>query len=497
MKKNLKSLLYCCLFFSHHFTYSQDLTALVLDSLNKHPIPFASIYLKSGSGVISNEEGQFRLQYKQNVSDDSLFISCLGYKTLKYSVEQLQDSIFYLPPKAITLNSVILTNKELNADEILKAIQKNISEKYELGLTQKKIFLRESGTEEFKKLNVKIKKTTIDEFNQRFWDSTLSKFPRKNKWFEEAAGLLLGDYSEKNQKLELYKALELEDKKTAAIFENTEALFDTILKENIKTTSYFKVRSGLIGGKVESSVFETDPSDSLPEVEKAWSRKKDYLTQKKRQITNLIKTLFKEGSLNLTVLNKASRYNFKVVDMTFFGTIPVYVLDFNPKGNADYKGRLFIDADHLTLMRLEYKNIQNIRDFNLLGVSFKQDLKEVVLQFKKTINGKYGLEYFEYSTAFEGGFDRPLVITEKNKIVKGRKKQNQLKMDLDVVTKQYQKIQLVVFETLPINQAYFNDFKETPKVLPENLTQYDPSFWKGYSIIEPNKAIRSYKLKKN
>ena len=56
-------------------------------------------------------------------------------------------------------------------------------------------------------------------------------------------------------------------------------------------------------------------------------------------------------------------------------------------------------------------------------------------------NGKYSLEYFEYTTAFEGGFERPLVITEKNKVVKGRNKQNELKMDLEISTRIFEKYQ--------------------------------------------------------
>jgi hypothetical protein len=31
-------------------------------------------------------------------------------------------------------------------------------------------------------------------------------------------------------------------------------------------------------------------------------------------------------------------------------------------------------------------------------------------------------------------------------------------------------------------------------VLPVNLTEYDPNFWEGYSIIEPNKAIKAFKV---
>ena len=39
------------------------------------------------------------------------------------------------------------------------------------------------------------------------------------------------------------------------------------------------------------------------------------------------------------------------------------------------------------------------------------------------------------------------------------------------------------------------EFKNTVgklfKILPENKTSYDPDFWKGYSIIEPNDAIKN------
>jgi hypothetical protein len=54
---------------------------------------------------------------------------------------------------------------------------------------------------------------------------------------------------------------------------------------------------------------------------------------------------------------------------------------------------------------------------------------------------------------------------------------------------------LVVFETTPITETDFDAFVEKPNVLPENLPVYDPTFWDGYSIIEPNKAIKSFKIR--
>ncbi|OUW34965.1 MAG: hypothetical protein CBD39_02090 [Flavobacteriaceae bacterium TMED179] len=102
----------------------QELIAVVKDSLTQNPIPFASIYLKSGSGVVSNEEGSFRLMYDNLNEKDSLLISCMGYETLKLPFYKLKDSIFYLTPKAIELNSIILSNEQLDVKQILKEIQK-------------------------------------------------------------------------------------------------------------------------------------------------------------------------------------------------------------------------------------------------------------------------------------------------------------------------------------------------------------------------------------
>ena len=67
-------------------------------------------------------------------------------------------------------------------------------------------------------------------------------------------------------------------------------------------------------------------------------------------------------------------------------------------------------------------------------------------------------------------------------------------MDLNVKSHTYQKFQLVVFETVPISQDNFEAYEENPSVLPVNLTEYDPQFWEGYSIISPNKAIKAFKV---
>ncbi len=481
-------------FLLSYLVKSQELTGIILDETNNAPIPFSSIYLKSGKGVVSNEEGRFRLNINSVNINDSLFISCMGYQTLRLLDYNVNDSIFYLSPKTIELNSIILSGNDLNVDEIIKEIQKDISDKYELGITKKNMFLRETGSQKFKKLEIKIKKTSIPEFNQKFWDSTLIRIPRYNEWYFELLGNLTGNYSNEKQKLELVKALELEDKEKTAIFENIEKLFDTILNQNIKANSFFKVRSGIIGGKVQADEMVKIPNDTISEDQKIQNKKDDFLKWRKRVLSNLITGLFDDDKLDLSIIKKAHKYKFIESNFTYLGETPVYIFDFTPIGNADYQGKIYIDADKLALIRLEYKNIRPIRDFSMFGVSFKEDFKEVVIQFKKLNSGKYGLEFLDFNSSFEGGFERPLVITEKNKIVKGRNKQNQLKMDLDVVNRNTQRFQLVVFETELLENNIFDKIDEKGNLLPVNKTSYDPEFWKGYTIIEPNKVIQEFSI---
>ena len=54
--------------------------------------------------------------------------------------------------------------------------------------------------------------------------------------------------------------------------------------------------------------------------------------------------------------------------------------------------------------------------------------------FTKEENGKYNLRYLEEEHGTRVGIRRPLKIIEKNKHVKGRNKQNELSLKLDMAT---------------------------------------------------------------
>ena len=103
------------------------------------------------------------------------------------------------------------------------------------------------------------------------------------------------------------------------------------------------------------------------------------------------------------------------------------------------------------------------------------------------------LKYAETVSENTFGIDRPLKIIEKNKHVKGKRKQNEISANINFTISNREKRELVNFENTSISISEFNNFQEKANVSTTYLPAYDPNFWKGYDVIEPNKAIKSFK----
>ena len=174
------------------------------------------------------------------------------------------------------------------------------------------------------------------------------------------------------------------------------------------------------------------------------------------------------------------------------GEDAVYILEFNPKGRADYKGKLYIHSDDFAVLRLDYENVRSLKKFNLLGISMNQFQGKGKMFFSKAANNTYDLRYLEQVEATKVGIRRPLKIIEKNKHVKGRNKQNELSVKLDMATVGVNKRELIVFNSEDIPMNTFEAFTENNAILPTYMANYDPEFWKGQTIIEPNQAIREF-----
>lgn len=93
---------------------------------SKNPVSFANVYIKNKSiGTISNSDGFFILKVPLESEDDSLYVSCLGYKTKSLLINQLSadKNIIGLTPMTVYIKEVDV--KYIDPHKLIKeAIEK-------------------------------------------------------------------------------------------------------------------------------------------------------------------------------------------------------------------------------------------------------------------------------------------------------------------------------------------------------------------------------------
>jgi hypothetical protein len=115
---------------------TQELLCKIIDTKNGGPVVFASVAVKNQNvGVISDDDGSFRLPIKYKKENNILIISCIGYETIELLVSTLENNrlnILKLIPKIESLETITLTarKKFLPARAIVQKALLNIPLKY-------------------------------------------------------------------------------------------------------------------------------------------------------------------------------------------------------------------------------------------------------------------------------------------------------------------------------------------------------------------------------
>lgn len=480
--------------------FSQDVTAKLVDSKTGQGIPYATIQFDTNSGIITNEEGLFSLRRDAIPEDqDSLYISSMGYEKLAISIDRITDSIIRISPKAINLDEVFLFDKEMEVEEIIALVKERLPENYNNDPVKQQMFFRQSSLNKLDKFDIEFKKSTIEELSKKFLDSVIKLVPRGSAYYTES----LCDFykAPEEHRLRIEKAAELYDKNNDGSMDALSEKLERIFKENVKPNSYLKIKSGLFGTKVElDSVFDAEEeasevAEAVEDKEEEKKEKKNYfLSNRKRAIHNIYASLFFNDESKLNFLEKSNRYDFALEGYTSIDDAGVYIISFVPKRSEDFQGTIYVNIDDYAVMRLEYENVKSLRRIRLLGLSYEEKLYRGTTLFAKGSNGKYELRYLDKIIGNRMGVRRPLKVIEKNKFVKGRRKQNELSMELDISNYSQEKYEVVVFQNDLISKEEFNGAVENESIKATYLSRYDPEFWKGYNIMEPNEAIRSFSV---
>ncbi|QLE00460.1 carboxypeptidase-like regulatory domain-containing protein [Galbibacter sp. BG1] len=497
--KKVYLFLFLIVLFSEGISAQKTISAKIIDATTEEPIPFATISLNDKTGVISSEDGEFTINIiKEIEATDSLYISCLGYEEKKFAVNNFEASEVSLSTKDIELDEVVLLNKNYTVEEIMEKVEDSLEKNYDHNFFKQKVFYRSADHATILNNYIKIKESSIPEINQAFSDSISRSIPKSTSYYTEILADLYGKIQEDEQevKLDIIKASELYDKNNSLSYEAIEAKLQKIMRKHVKRDSYFKIKSGIIGGKseIDSSFFEDESMDTLVEYQKKKEKEKkeNFLNYRTSQISSLLKDNFLYEDSDLNFIHKSRKYDFELNGLLYLDNDLVYKINFKPDGGADYKGVMYINAFDFAVIRLEYENVKPIKKFNLFGVSYYEYLQKGVILYAKNQRGKYALKYQEETKGQKVGFDRPLKIIEKNKNVDGRRKQNEVSTHVDFTLQNIEKFELVVFEDTAIESQQFENFTPEPNIAPVYLPNYDPSFWEGYNIIAPNEAIKSF-----
>ena len=475
------------------FSLQAQFSSKLIDEETQKTIPFATIQLiNANAATVSNEEGEFSIHINGN-DIDSLLISCMGYETKTIAIPNFKDSTILLKPKIFELNSVLVSNKIFTADEIVENVIDNFEKNHHEPYAKKRVFIRDSYHQFLDDIDYKIKKSTIDEINEELVNSIINIIPENNTYFNETLMDLYQDTEDEEIKVKIIKTLWLEEKLQSSSFENIEDTIMDILKRNTKKGSYLKLKSGImpLGGKLQ---LDSIINDKKVETEKQKTdNRQHYFNYKKWSVNNFLKTVIGLDNTEIDVIRKKGRYEFKIEDYVDIDNKLAYVISFYPERNADFKGKLYINTDDFAILRVDVESAQQVFDkkFNMLGIHYNKLTYKATLFFSKD-NDKYQIKYIRKQAKDAFSIDRPFKIIEKNKIVKGRRKQNEMAFDLKLKMSSTTTNEAIFFNNETLSDKAFEGYKEDIDFEIDRSAKYDPEYWNGHNIIAPEKAIKDF-----
>lgn len=104
-----------------------DILCRIIDFDSKYPVSFATIKFEiNNSGVIADEDGEFRLPLQYKTDEKAVIISSIGFETLRVEMSTLKPNtinIIYLNPKVEALGTVMISGKIKSNTEVSTAEQ--------------------------------------------------------------------------------------------------------------------------------------------------------------------------------------------------------------------------------------------------------------------------------------------------------------------------------------------------------------------------------------
>ena len=399
-------------------------------------------------------------------------------------IKDFNDTLIKLVQSPIKLSDVFLTNKKLSSEEIISKVVENIDKNYEKQFTENKIYLSRKSNTNTERFIINKFKSTVPEINKSLIDSLLFNLDKENNSGLETLAYYYRSFDDEvKKKIKIIKSRETYNKE-GEVLESINKKMEEAFKNELKPDSYYKIKSGIFGGDLELDGLEEVDSTNTESIkkfqEKEVKEKGDFANNQIRTINRLYNFLFFEKESPLNFILKPSRYIFSEPKIDILGNDLVYKMEANPKGRSKYSGTLYINPDDFAIVRIDFKNIKTVYNIKLLGVFVNIYQRDGKIILSKYENEKYSLSYAKINFGQRAGFDRPIKLIEKNKNVRGRRKQNEISFRMDLIFDEKSSTELQIFESKKITKTEFDNIAGKNDVMPEYSEKFTTNFWEEF-----------------
>ena len=466
-------------------------TGRLLDGETQDPLAFAHVaILGTKSGAVTNENGSFTIISSQLRENDTLSFYFVGYRTKKISIGNLLSKpIIYLKAETFSLNEFFVFADNKNAEGIVKSVLLNTAANYKKTYAKNQVFTRNRSVSDINSIDIKFKKSSFEQLSEKMTKLIEKRLPKHSISYTDFLGdAYLSANLKDTLKLDLIKKVRLKDKNLADV-NQLEKMFEKMFK-NTNENEYWKIKSGIIGGKVDLEEDAKDTKDSLVKYNAESSRKIYYYA---KRLNNLFENRFSNKKM-WEFLHHTNRYDYELVFGTQINGEKVYVIDFTPINKGEYKGRLYIAMDTYALVKANYSYADGKTgtNINLFGVGYTKNVSDVNIYFEKR-EGTYQLKYYAKKAGSKVSFDRNVSLLKKKKRFLVDKKLNEIKVKLSMKVTELKSFEILVVSSEKIQAKEFNKFKQKPNFKTVYVDQFSDDLWKDFTIIEPSKEMREYK----
>jgi CarboxypepD_reg-like domain len=479
---------------STNVKFDKEVKGVLLDFDSITPLPYANIILLyKNIGTITNESGEFSLNITNLHRNDTLSFQYIGYVTKYISINQIDSpAVIYLKESTYNLNEIFVFTNDLNAESIVKKVLEKKETNYKRNFNKSQTFIRKRFISDINNIKFDYKKSSFPELNEEMIKKIERKIPKHSVSFTDFLGDLYFSNSNIDSlhlKVDPIKMVSLKDKNLADV-EQLESIFENLLK-NTEEKEYWKVKSGILGGKIDYSE-DTDKAknDSLKLLNEREFKTKYY----RNSINYSLKYSSFNNKKDWDFLYHTGKYEYTLVGGTVINGEDVYVIDFTPKKGGKFEGRVYIAIKSFALIRADYKYGQGKTgtNINLFGIGYTKNVFSGSISFEKK-NNLYQLKYCSKKVGTRMKVDRNISLIKKRKRFLLDKKLDEVKVRFNLSSSEEYSFEILVLDQKEISNKQFKDFKEKEFVKLIYVDQFDDQLWNGYSIIEPTKQMREYK----